>query len=148
MGIDAVGGAGQQGAVFPPLLDANELLGGFYTYSGKFDYYRANNLKSYPLKDAALIRSAIIDAADSVGLSDWQSIQLSDRTVLLSTASFRDTVIAAVIDPSKQSYSGLDEDGYIFSVLPNGDPYSDSWPFSHIPVTESETEFPDASLCF
>lgn len=120
-----------------PLLDANELLGGFYTYSSKFDYFRANNLTSYPLKDAMLIRSAIIRSADDIGLIDWKPIVLSDRIVLLSTAVFQDTVIAAVMDPSRQSYSGIDEGGYVFTVLPGGQPYAESLPFPSVLIQKN-----------
>ena len=117
-----------------PLLDANALLGGFYTYSSAFDYFRANNLVSYPMKDAMLIRSAIIRAADDPGLTAWKPIALSDRIVLLSAAVFQDTVIAAVIDPSRQSYSGLDAGGCVFTALPGGQPYAGELPFPSVPV--------------
>lgn len=132
-----------------PVLRSNEILGGFYTYSSKFDYFRANNLTSYPMPDASLIRSAVVNAASGGSLlSGWNPIRLSDRTVLISTAVFQETVIAAVIDPSKQRYSGLDEGGFIFSILPDGSPYDASLPFAQIPVTNASlgySAFQDAS---
>lgn len=124
-----------------PLLRSNELLGGFYTYSGKFDYFRADNITSYPISDASLIRAAVIDAAANGSmLSDWKPVNLLDRTVLLSTAVFQETAVAAVIDPGKQSFSGLDDGGLIFSIMPDGSPYADSLPFAQIPVTASDTK--------
>lgn len=116
-----------------PLLKADPILGGFYTYSRKFDYYRPINAESYPRSDAALIQEAIQRAAEQRdNLYRWQPVKLSDRTVLLSTAVFRNTAIAAVVDPSKQAFSGLNADEHIFCISKAGHVYDDALPFQHI----------------
>lgn len=123
-----------------PLLQANDLLGGFYTYSKAFDYYRPNNLVSYPSEDAAVIREAVVAAAGSGStLSGWQPLLLSDRTVLLATAVFRETAAAVVIDPGKQSISDLEDGGVIFSVLPDGSLYTPSSAFVSVSIPPAAT---------
>ncbi len=104
-----------------PLLHANGILGGFYTYSGEFDYYRAINLASYPHQDGMVIRQAVLQAAASgAPVTPWQTVSLSGRTVLLSTAVFRNTAISVVVDPGRINLAGLEDGGFVFPILPDG----------------------------
>ena len=123
------------------LLQSNRILGGCYTYSMTFDHYRPNNIASYPGPDANIIRQSIIDAAGKENnVSEWQPIRLSDRTVLLCTAVFKNTVVAALLDPGELEISALEENNQIFSVLPDGSPYAKSEAFSNVPIAESPRE--------
>lgn len=126
-----------------PLLQANALISGFYTYSLPFDCYRPNNLTSYPLQDAQLIKAAIV-AATWQGTSAilWQPLVLSDRTVLLAVTVFRGNAAAAVLDPGVQRVSDLNEGELIFSVTPEGVLYKPAGAFTRVELPPDTTSFP------
>ena len=76
-----------------PLMQANRIISGFYTYSKPFDYYRPNNLESYPAADAAVIKEAVVSATEQGNQPmGWMFLTLSDRTVLLAVSVFREDV--------------------------------------------------------
>ena len=88
-------------------LKANELLGSFCTYSKAFDYYRISYTGSYPQSDLAVLRAAVMAAAEAgSSAAGWIPLSFSDRTVLLNTYVRNQTVFAAMIDPV--SYTHLD----------------------------------------
>lgn len=106
------------------LLKSYSTLGGFYIYSAPFDYYRLTYLGSYPQKDLNTIRAAVIAAVtDESPATKWTPLTLSDRTVLFYTYVRKQTVIAAMVDPSLQSHSNLTPEDHIFYVRPDGSPY-------------------------
>lgn len=105
-----------------PLLQSNDLISGFYTYSKAFDYLCPTNISSYPLRDAEKIQQAIINcAATQSGRSEWRKVSLADRSVLLSVCTFKDTAAAMVIDPGRMAFPELESGAFIAMVLPNGD---------------------------
>lgn len=111
-----------------PLARANRLIGGFYIYSLPFDYFRPINLASYPVKDAAVIKEAIVSAThQGEKQQGWQAVHLSDRTVLLSISVFRETAVAAVLDLANLQVSGIGDGEQICPVSSSGDLY---YPFS------------------
>ncbi len=122
-----------------PLLHANDVLGGFYTYSGEFDYYRAISLASYPYQDGMVIRQAVLHAvASGSPVTGWQTVSLSDRTVLLSTAVFRNTAIAVVVDPGQLSLDGMEDGGFVFPILPDGQLFAPQPQLQQVPLSEGQ----------
>lgn len=106
-------------------LKANELLGSFCTYSKAFDYYRISYTGSYPQSDLAVLRAAVMAAAEAgSSAAGWIPLSFSDRTVLLNTYVRNQTVFAAMIDPARQSYSVLGENNLIFYIMQDGTPYA------------------------
>lgn len=119
-----------------PVLQANQLIGGFYTYSKAFDYFRPINLNSYNTPDAARIKEAILVATEQgTQAVSWQPITLSDRTVLLAAAVNQGTAVAVLLDLGNQQFSGLKEGEAIFSVLPSGALYRPTALFSNMPLS-------------
>lgn len=131
------------------LLEAHELLGGFFTYTPAFDYYHPTYLDSYPRQDLDALRAALTAASVSgINTAKWEPLPLSDRTVFLYTFVSRGTVIAAMIDPSRQSYPGLEPDSRILYTLPNGSPIAPSAApdgFAVSPAERSGHTFRDAN---
>lgn len=56
-------------------------------------------------------------------LFDWYTVKNQQQAV---RSAYRGTVIAAMIDPSRQSYPGLEPDSRILYTLPNGSPIAPS----------------------
>lgn len=126
-----------------PVMQANQLISGFYTYSADFDYFRPNNLKSYPSADAALIREAVVQAtAKGSQPIQWVSLHLSDRTVLLAVSVLRQTSAAVVLDIGTQTFSDLEEGAAIFSVTPEGALYLPTESFQRVPLFQDGSELP------
>lgn len=111
-------------------LKAHELLGAFCTYSQAFDSYRITYSGSYPQADLAVLRSAVISAANAGhAASGWIPLPFSERTVLLYTYIRSNTVFAAMIDPANQSCSGLGSEDRIFYIMADGTPFAPATAF-------------------
>lgn len=129
-----------------PLLQANTLISGFYTYSLAFDCYRPNNLTSFPLQDAQLIKDAIVASTQQGNTAiRWQSLTLSNRTVLLAITVFRENAAAAVLDPGGQPVSGLGSGELIFSITPEGTLYKPTGAFTRVELPANGADFPVSS---
>ena len=106
------------------LLRAYELLGAFFLYADSFDYYRLIYTDSYPLEDLDVLRWKVIESAqEDTTTSQWEWVELSDRTVLLYTYNFHGTVAASMVDPARLDFSGLGEEGCVFLAMPDGRAY-------------------------
>ncbi len=125
------------------LSNAYTSLSGSFTYSKAFDCYRINYTGSYPQKDLAVLRAAVISASDSRDFtSGCYPISLSDRTVLLYTKVRNQTVFSFMIDPSRQKYTGLDHSDSIFYCLSDGSPLTSNSNFNlaSIPLDKRQTD--------
>lgn len=132
-----------------PLMQANRIISGFYTYSKPFDYYRPNNLESYPAADAAVIKEAVVSATEQGNQPmGWMFLTLSDRTVLLAVSVFRDTAAAVVLDIGAQEVSGLETENMIFSVTPDGTLYKPTGGFQSVALPRENQDFPIAANNF
>lgn len=107
------------------LLQAHDLIGGFYIYSSAFDYCHTVNTANYPHKDLSTIQNAVRSAAalNSV-TTGWTPLALSDRTVFLYTFTTRGSVLSTMADPTRQIYSGLETGSRIFFTMKDGTPLS------------------------
>ena len=107
------------------LLQAHDLIGGFYIYSSAFDYCHTVNTANYPHKDLSTIQNAVRSAAalNSV-TTGWIPLALSDRTVFLYTFTTRGSVLSTMADPTRQIYSGLETGSRIFFTMKDGTPLS------------------------
>lgn len=120
-----------------PLLQSNNLISGFYTYSKPFDHFRPSNAVSYPLHDAQRIQQTIADCVNSQKAHiEWQQVPLSDRSVLLSVYVFKDTAVAMVIDPGRLSFPELDKNTFVAVVMPDGSFLCPQYSCRGIPVSE------------
>ena len=127
--------------IIRPLMQANHLISGFYTYSKAFDYYHPSNLESYPAADAAIIKDAILAATEQGAQpTKWTFLTLSDRIVLLATSVLRETSAAVVLDLGAQEFTGLEEENIIFSVTPDGTLYKSTGGFQSVPLPEGGQE--------
>lgn len=106
-----------------PLLQVHELIGGFYIYSSDFNYYHTISADNYPHKDLRVIQSAVIEAAGSDNVTaHWTPLALSDRTVFLYTFAAQNNALSAMIDPTRQTHSGLEPGSKIFFTTETGIP--------------------------
>lgn len=117
------------------LLKTHNVLGGFYTYSKPFDCYRITSTSSYPQADLKILRTAVVSAAENdYWASGWKTVDLSDRTVLLYIYVRRHCAIAAMIDPSKQNHSDLENNCRVFYTMPNEKPFAPFAAFGDVPI--------------
>lgn len=108
---------------YKPLLQAHELIGGFYIYSADFHYYHTINTVNYPHQDLQTIQAAVYRAAVSdEEMAKWIPLALSDRIVFLYTFTNRGNAISAMVDPARQTHSGLEQGGKIFFASADGTP--------------------------
>lgn len=106
------------------LLRSRELAGAFALYSQPQDLYRPVYDTTYPQDDLMVLRQAVMDAASRKEFSlQWETLAFSDRTVLLLTYNYQQTAVAAMVDPSLLSYTGMEEDSRIFFAQPDGAAY-------------------------
>ena len=106
-----------------PLLQAHELIGGFYVCSSAYDYCHIISADSYPHEDLSTIQSAVTEAACSDNaVIGWTPLILSDRTVFLYTFVTQGNVIATMVDPNRQVHSGLEPGSKIFFTSITGTP--------------------------
>lgn len=121
-----------------PLLRANQLIGGFYLYSQPFDYFRPINLVSYSVKDAVVIKEAIVSAThQGTNQQNWQTVHLSDRTVMLAVSVFRETAVAAVLDMVNLEVAGIGQGEQIFAISAQGDLYDSSLLFQDVSISQN-----------
>lgn len=105
-------------------LQTHETLSAFFIYSQKFDYNRLVYNSHYPQFELTIIRNAVKEASmngDDPG--SWHEVNLPDRTVLLFIHVRWGTVFATLVDPARQSFSGIDSDENIFYTSPGNVPY-------------------------
>lgn len=115
------------------LIKADDILCGLLTYSSPFDCWYITCAASYPQKDFALIRNAIINATDpDYYSSGWQPLQLSDRTIFLYSITNHATSITAIVDPTRQNHSNLEPNNQIFFILSDGKPLTSASAFGNI----------------
>ena len=108
-----------------PLLQAHELIGGFYVYSSPFSYCHTISADGYPHEDLDTIHANVVKTACSDNAaSGWTPLTLSDRTVFLYTSVTQGNTLTAVIDPTRQTYSDLEPDSRIFFTSIEGTPLS------------------------
>lgn len=108
-----------------PLLQAHELIGGFYIYSSAFGYCHTVNAANYPHEDLDTIQAAVRNAAVPDSLTTgWTPLTLSDRTVFLYSFTTKGNVLSTMVDPSRQTHSGLETGGRIFFTTKDGTPLS------------------------
>lgn len=106
-----------------PLLQAHELLGGFYIYSSSFDYCHAVSMINYPHIDRDKIQAAIIETASAANTAaQWNPLILSDRTVFLYTYIKKGNAISVMLDPTQQTHTGLEPGSKIFFTAKDGTP--------------------------
>lgn len=108
-----------------PLLQAHELLGGFYVYASSFDYCHAVSMTNYPHIDRDKIQTAVIKAAAAENSDvQWAPLSLSDRTVFLYTYVKMGNAFSVILDPAQQTHTGLEPDSKIFFTEENGTPFA------------------------
>lgn len=122
-------------------LKAYELLGGFCIYSRNFDSYMITYSGSYSLADQAVLREAVVSVSEKkYAASGFIPLTFSDRTVLLYTYVRNETVLAAMVDSSRQTYSEMSPDDRIFCAMPDGTPFFPASIFNadHIPIPQEQ----------
>ena len=122
-----------------PLLQEHELIGGFYIYSSAFDYYHTISAGNYPHKDLDTIQAAVLKTAYSdTAVTGWIPLALSDRTVFLYTCVTQKNAFVTMIDPNRQTHTGLEPGGKIFFTSAAGTPLAPEAAFgdSDFPVPD------------
>lgn len=105
------------------LLDAYDTLSGFFLYTASCGFYYPAWGHVYPYEDSQTIRDFVsATSTQTRSLTSWSELQLSDRKVMIYTVSFSGAVMAAMLDPALQQYSGLIEGGQIFYTDAQGVP--------------------------
>lgn len=116
--------AQELGSQFKPQLKAHGLISAFCTYSKNMDSYYVNYSGSYHPSDISRIRTAVISAVSGkISNFSWMPLTLANHTVLLYTYVRENTVLAAVIDPSRQGFSKSSQHERIFHVMSDGTPF-------------------------
>ena len=83
------------------LMTQEPLIGGFFLYSSSFSYFLPSYQRNYPLNDQGKIKEYLTGIEDIDGQPHgWIPFPLSDRIVLLQVTGIKDTLCAAIIDPS------------------------------------------------
>lgn len=114
------------------------LISAFFLYSERWDFsYNiwADSVRSdYLHNDYTTIKDTLIHFnEEESAVLRWMPLALSDRTVFLYVRPYRQTVFAAMIDPARQSFTGLETGSYVFYALDDGTPCSGTVPFDFIP---------------
>lgn len=109
---------------YRPILQAYDMVEAFFFYSLPFDYQRLTYLDSYNLEDLALLWERVREASHADrAAAQWSLVELSDRTVALFIYVYRNTAVAAMVDPAQLDGVSLERDEAIFFTLPSGEPY-------------------------
>mgnify|MGYP001110557999 CR=1 FL=1 len=117
-----------------PLLQAHELLGGFYVYTPSFDYCHVVSMTNYPHIDRDRIQTAVMEtAATEKNATCWMPLPLSDRTVFLYTYVKKGNAISVILDPTQQTHTGLEPDSKIFFTAEDGTPLAQETAFGDDP---------------
>lgn len=111
------------------LMTQEPLIGGFFLYSSSFSYFLPSYQRNYPLNDQRKIKEYLTGIED---IDDqphgWIPFPLSDRIVLLQVTGIKDTLCAAIIDPSLDtdvaSASIPEKDILLFFSSLKGFPYT------------------------
>lgn len=115
-----------------PLLQAHELLGGFYVYASSFDYCHTVSMINYPHIDRDKIQAAVIETAATGNNADcWNPLVLSDRTVFLYTYVQKGNAVSVMLDPTQQTHTGLEPDSKIFFTSKDGTPLAPETAFGN-----------------
>ena len=121
---------------------SEELIGAFFILSEQWDFsyhvWAEESSSPYSYQDIAAVRSALARFAENgQNTFQWVPLRLSDRIVFLYARPYRQTVLAAMIDPTRQSFAGLEPNSCIFYALEDGTPCSDAVPFDRVPFSEN-----------
>ena len=111
------------------LMTQEPLIGGFFLYSNNFSYYLPSYQMNYPLSDQKKIKDYLTGIEDIEWQPHgWIPFSLSDRIVLLQVTGIKNTLCAAIIDPSLDmdvaSASIPEKDILLFFSSLNGVPYT------------------------
>lgn len=103
------------------IFSSNPLVTGAFSYSKPFNCYRAGYAGNYPVKDVAKLRELVTEEGrHSLNVARWHPVALSHGTVFVYTNTYRNTVFAMMVDPSKQEYPDLGPGERIFYLSDSG----------------------------